>query len=292
MEDHHPMDSSAAKPDLLKALGTVDRNRALLDRGHSGEFHRVGDRSLKAWIFSPPGWTASDLRPAMLFFHGSLWDKGLVSQFAPQALYFAERGMVTILFEYRLPGAEAVDGTDSLEDVAEAHRWTCMHSGELGIDPGRIVMVGASGAAWMAAVRSLGIAALKPEVREQAPPVALVLFEPICEVAGKLPWSARFKDPKAVSKLVPRKMLEKGAPPALIFHGSADPIVPFESTLKLAKTWTAKSPASRFIPYEGAGHGFYNFNVDMRLYENTLNATDDFLVGLGLLEAGGSMVAL
>ena len=286
------MEASTAKPDLLKALGTVDRNRALLERAHSGEYHQVGDRSLKAWIFSPPGGTASDLRPAMLFFHGSLWDKGLVSQFAPQALYFAERGIVTIVFEYRLPGAEAVDATDAMEDVAQAHRWTSGYSKELGIDPGRIIMVGASAGAWMAAVRALGLAALNPEAREQAPPVAMVLFEPICEVAGKLPWGSRFKDPKAVRTLIPRKMLEKGAPPALIFHGSVDPIVPFEATSKLAKTWIAKSPASLFIPYEGAGHGFYNFNVDMRLYENTLNATDDFLAGLGLLEPGGSLVAL
>jgi acetyl esterase/lipase len=286
------MNTGTVKPDLLKALGTVDRNRALLDRAHSGEFHQVGERKLTAWIFSPPDWTASDLRPAMLFFHGSLWDKGLVSQFAPQALYFAERGMVTILFEYRLPGVEGVDGTDALEDVATAHRWTCEYARDLGVDPGRIVMAGASAGAWMAAVRSLGLAALKPEAREQSPPVAMVLFEPICEVAGKFPWAARFQDPKSVRKLVPRKMLTKGAPPALIFHGSSDPIVPFELTAKLAKTWISKVPAARFIPYEGAGHGFYNFNVDMRLYENTLNATDDFLVGLGLLRAGDSLVAL
>lgn len=286
------METSTAKSDLRKALGTVDRNRALLERAHSGEFRRVGERELQAWIFSPPGWSASDLRPAMLFFHGSLWDKGLVSQFAPQALYFAERGMVTMLFEYRLPGAEGVDGTDALEDVAAAHRWACGHSRELGIDPGRLVLAGASAGAWMASVRALGLAMLKPEDREQAPPVAMVLFEPICEVDGKLPWSGRFKDQKAVKKLIPRKMLAKGAPPALVFHGSVDPVVPFEPAAKLAKAWKAKAPASQFIPYEGAGHGFYNFNVDMRLYENTLNATDDFLVSLGLLEAGGSMVAL
>lgn len=286
------MDTGTAKPDLLKALGTVDRNRALLERAHSGEFHQAGDRKLKAWVFSPPGWAATDLRPTMLFFHGSLWDKGLVSQFAPQALYFAERGMVTILFEYRLPGADGVDGMEALEDVAAAHRWVCEYSRDLGIDPGRVVMAGASAGAWMAAVRSLGLAALKPESREQSPPIAMVLFEPICEVAGKFPWSGRFKDPKAVRKLIPRKMLSKAAPPALLFHGSADPIVPFEPTAKLAKTWTSKVPAARFIPYEGAGHGFYNFNVDMRLYENTLNATDDFLVGLGLLEAGDALVAL
>ena len=48
----------------------------------------------------------------MLFFHGSLWDKGLVSQFAPHAYAFAQRGVVSLLFEYRL---QSTDATGAVE---------------------------------------------------------------------------------------------------------------------------------------------------------------------------------
>jgi acetyl esterase len=286
------METGLAGQELRKALGTVDRNRALLERADSGEYRVVDGRSLMAYIFAPPGWSPRDMRPAMLFFHGSLWDRGLVSQFAPQALYFAERGLVTILFEYRLPGPEGCDGLDSFEDVVAAHRWTSGLAGDLGVDPGRIIMAGASAGAWMSMVRTLSLVGRKPEERDQAPPAALVMFEPICEIGGRDPWAARFRNPKALKRMVPRKMITKGIPPALFFHGSADPVLPMKPTAKLAKAWKSKAPQSRFVPYEGAGHGFYNFNVDMRLYENTLNATDEFLVSLGFLEPGGAMVAL
>jgi acetyl esterase/lipase len=166
------------------------------------------------------------------------------------------------------------------------------HAGSLGIDPGKIVLCGASAGAWMAMVRSLQLVGQKPEDREQSPPVALVLFEPVCEAAGKSLWSARFPDQRAAKRMSPRKLLCKGAPPAIFMHGSLDPVVPFEPSAKLAKAWRGKSRRADFIPYEGAGHGFYNFNVDVRLYENTLNAADDFLVSLGYLEPGDSTVAL
>ena len=286
------MDSGKAGQDMRKALGVVDRNRPLLDRAQTRCFRQVDGRDLNAHVFLPPDWSPRDMRPVMMFFHGSLWDKGLVSQFAPQALYFAERGLITILFEYRLPGADRVDAMDSLDDICEAHRWISGHAGIFGADPGRIIMAGASAGAWMAMVRTLDLVAKKAADRDQAPPAALIAFEPICEVSFKHPWGIRFADQKILKRLVPRKMISKGVPPALFFHGSIDPVVPIDPTAKLAKAWRSKNPQSEFVPYEGAGHGFYNFNVDMRLYENTLNATDAFLVRLGFLAPGEGLVAL
>lgn len=286
------MESGLPGQDMRKALRVVDRNRPLLDRAQSQCYRQIEGKDLAAHIFLPPNWSPRDMRPLMIFFHGSLWDRGLVSQFAPQALYFAERGLITILFEYRLPGADGVDAMDSLEDIGEAHRWTSGHAGILGGDPGRIIMAGASAGAWMAMVRTLDLAGKKAADRDHPPPAALVLFEPICEISLKQPWGIRFADQNAVKRLAPRKMLVKGVPPAMFFHGSIDPVVPIGPTAKLAKDWKSKNPLSAFVRYEGAGHGFYNFNVDMRLYENTLNATDAFLVGLGHLEPGDGLVAL
>lgn len=277
--------------DLKRAFVAVDRNRALLARAETMVLRDVGTRQLHAYVFRPPGWSPRDLRPAMLFFHGSLWDKGLVSQFAPQALAFAERGMVTILCEYRLHSTDGSAALDALDDVVFAHRWLAGHAGALGVDSGKVVFCGASAGAWMAMVRSLALLGQKPDEREQSPPAALILFEPICEVVKCL-WSARFPDVRAAKRMLPRKLLRRGAPPALFFHGSMDPVVPIEPVAKLAKAWRGKSPRADFVPYDGAGHGFYNFNVDVRLYENTLNAADDFLVGLGFLEPCDVTVAL
>ena len=294
MADPLPCIMEIARPanDLVKALVSVDRNRALLDRAETVVYREDAGRGLKAYVFRPPGWSPRDMRPALLFFHGSLWEKGLVSQFAPQALSFAERGMVTILFEYRLNAKDGTHALDALDDVAAAHFWVAGHAGALGVDPGRIVMCGASAGAWMAMVRSLHLLGQKPEDREQSPPAALILLEPVVEVVSKSPWSARFPDVKAIKRMLPLNALRKGAPPALFMHGSQDPVVPFGPGKKLAKAWRGKNSASEFVPYEGAGHGFYNFNVDVRLYENTLNVMDAFLVKLGFLEPGDLVVAL
>jgi hypothetical protein len=49
-----------------------------------------------------------------------------------------------------------------------------------------------------------------------------------------------------------------------------------------------------FIDFEGQGHSFFNFNVDIHLFESTINSTDDFLVERGYIEPleGGSTTRL
>lgn len=48
------------------------------------------------------------------------------------------------------------------------------------------------------------------------------------------------------------------------------------------KNWWRRNPC-RLLTYEGHGHGFFNFNVDVRLYELTLNELDKFFVERGFL---------
>ena len=46
------------------------------------------------------------------------------------------------------------------------------------------------------------------------------------------------------------------------------------------KNWWRRN-VCQLLPYEGHGHGFFNFNFDVRLYEHTLNDLDRFLVACG-----------
>jgi acetyl esterase/lipase len=45
------------------------------------------------------------------------------------------------------------------------------------------------------------------------------------------------------------------APDGLIFHGTRDPLVPFNQSERLAAALKQAGVSCRFIPVEGAGHG-------------------------------------
>lgn len=274
-----------------RALRAVDRNRALLERAKAHPYRRVehGEaEDLLIHAYLPPERT-SDQAPAILFFHGSLWDKGLVSQFAPQALYFAERGVASFLVEYRMASSHFTGPLEALDDARCALRWVAQRCVPFGIDRSRICLCGASGGAWAAMMAAL--LAMDPEDSAEGDPLvnALVMFEPVCDTTAKLPTIASFPDKRTARKLKPVRRLQKGLPAALFLHGTADAMVPAPPTAKLAKAWKKHGPAD-YIAYEGSKHGFYHFGADIRLYENTLQVVEDFLVSRDFFAAGDNQV--
>jgi acetyl esterase len=70
----------------------------------------------------------------------------------------------------------------------------------------------------------------------------------------------------------------------VMFHGTADRVVPFDTSVEFAKKMKKKKNQCELVVYEGQGHGFFNFNVSFDLYQGTLNVMDDFLVSQGFIE--------
>ena len=79
---------------------------------------------LEAFVFQPDGHESSDRRPCLLFFFGSKWDKGMVSQFAPQCVYFAARGAVAIAVDYRVSARQA--GATPEDAMSRQSRLLCL----------------------------------------------------------------------------------------------------------------------------------------------------------------------
>jgi len=61
---------------------------------HEAVYKKTPQGELRILIHRPPGWKASDRRPAIVFFFGGGWKGGSVKQFEDQAAYLATRGMV------------------------------------------------------------------------------------------------------------------------------------------------------------------------------------------------------
>jgi len=276
--------------DLRKAIQSVDRNRALLERAESLVYRETETRSLLAHVFKPPGGLGTRDRPAMLFFHGSLWEKGLVSQFAPHAYYFAQRGVVSVLFEYRLRSVDGTGPVEALEDIAAGIRWVHSRPDLLGVNNAHQILCGASGGAWAALAWTLGLLAEKEAERPFPLPTALALFEPLVDVGPKRPGFEHFPNKEVAKELNPMRLLAEGLPPAMFLHGTADAVLPFEATRKFARKWEKKKGRCDLVPFAGAAHGFHNFSHDMRMYEQTVNAVDAFLVSLGLIGASERLV--
>ena len=86
---------------------SLERDLELLKDAESYTYRSVDDAQLTAHCFFPEGHQTSNSRPAVIFFHGGLWDVSMTTQFAPHAMHFASRGMVAVIVEYRVSSTAA-----------------------------------------------------------------------------------------------------------------------------------------------------------------------------------------
>jgi acetyl esterase/lipase len=101
-------------------------------------------------IFSPAGPGRATAAPCVYWIHGGgmiLGDR--FSQIDIPLEWLAEFGAVVVTVDYRL--APEVTGMTLVEDCYQGLIWTAEHAGELGVDPARIVVAGASAGGGLAA---------------------------------------------------------------------------------------------------------------------------------------------
>ncbi len=266
----------------------LDRNRELLKTAREEIYKMAGDVQLPVYIWEPPADKAPTYPKAVAaFFFSSGWDNGQVAQFAPHCVYLASRGMMTFAFDYRVANRQKGGPLEAMADARSAIRWLRMNAVELGINPGKIVGIGGSGGA-----HALTATAMLPKFDDLAEnasgnspvPNALVLFNPVLDTSKKGFGLERFPDAGIAKEANLIRAIDKGLPPMLIMHGTADRVVPFAGSYEFAKKYSKKKNFCRLIEFEGQGHGFFNFNLSFEMYEATLMAIDEFLVELGFIE--------
>lgn len=248
-------------------------------------YKEVGGRKLELWIWKPKGWKAEDRRSAIVFYHGGGWKNGSPTAFARQSAKLAERGMVAISVQYRLTSQEGVTLVDCIKDARSAFRWVRGHAAELGIEPAKIAAGGGSAGGHLAAtLTTLGdINEEGDDLKVETQPAALVLFNPAVNLdiaaarAGMTP--EKLAD---LLKLSPHQHLKAGAPPTIIFHGSADTTVPLKSVQDYSARVKALGGECEISVFEGKTHAF--FNKEPEVWE-TLRQAETFLEKQGLLSA-------
>lgn len=252
-------------------------------------FRTVDGHDLKIHIYYPKGWTKDGKYPALLAYHGGGWVKGGAGHFAKQAQHFSKRGMVSICFTYRLIGKQATTVDQCLVDAKAGYQWAFEYAAELGIDTKKMVLMGGSAGGHLASAVALCANPATGSKSLPVKPYAMILYNPVvdvpvfCGVNAKRGKSVAGVDAVAVS---PAHQVSNIAPPTLVLHGTADPVVPFKYAQKFVDDLQAVGVDATMIEYEGRKHGFFNKKKGQEAdHKKSIADADEFLVRLGLLKA-------
>ena len=270
-----------------------EREKLLLKSARTLPYMTLQDGDeLSIHFFLPKDFKEGPPRPVFLFFNSGAWDRGNVIQFAPQALYYVERGAVCGLVEYRNRASHpASRPLQSLQDGLAAVRYTRQQAEPLHLDRNRVIAVGAGAGGNIAACALMGIPtsglAAESDPLETRPNAA-VLISSIIEVnKGGYGYDA-FADAAEARLLSLSRHVDSGVPPMLLIHGTADRLVPHEDAAEFAAKMERKKNPCDYVEFEGRDHHFFNLNVDPVSYEASLAVIDDFLDRRGILKKEGN----
>lgn len=226
-------------------------------------FRDARPEPVRLHVFKPKGWKATDKRPGFVWFFGGGFVKGTTAQSAGWARRYAKEGMVGIAPDYRNVGRwPDVNATACVADARAALRWAQDHAAELGLDPERIVVGGASAGGHLALWTA--IKANPPGIPDsEAPlfkPAAVLLNCPAADTSKASGMRGdRFKsklpgfNPDSYS---PLQNLDAKMPPVLLIHGDADTTVPYAHAVALNKALVDSGNECQFVTVPGGTHKF------------------------------------
>lgn len=109
--------------------------------------HAYGSDARQAIDFYP---SREKRAPLIIYVHGGGWSAGSRALGADFAAHFQARGFAVATVGYRLLPSVKVE--DQLGDLAASIRWMSHHASKLHADPGRIILIGHSSGAHLAAM--------------------------------------------------------------------------------------------------------------------------------------------
>ncbi len=152
-------------------------------------------------VFAPAG--AKDL-PVVFWIHGGGWVTGDKTDVQRKPQFFTDKGFVFVSTNYRL--LPAVDMATIVRDVANALRWVHDHAAEHGGDPSRILVMGHSAGAQLAALLCTDDRYLKAEG------LSLAIIK------GCVPVDGDTYDVPAIIETAETRWRVHGLPPAKFGH--------------------------------------------------------------------------
>ncbi len=280
---------------LLQKIAPIGeaRDREILKDAETYIYAERSEGPLAAHLFSPAQRDPERPAPMIVFFHGGLWDTPMPTQFVPHCLHFASRGAVAVAAETRLWSKHRTGPLDAVEDARELIRCLRRNAAAIGADPDRVIVGGAGGGAMLAMLTAMPKPKQLPPAEDgvDCRPQALVLFSSVIDTVNKPEFAARFPDARTAKRMSPSKLVRRKLPPMILFHGKSDRIAPFSAVSAFRRAMKWRGNTCELIDFEREDHMFFNFNVNHRYFELTVEAADAFLVKQQLLDAGENAAA-
>ena len=217
--------------------------------------------TLDAWV--PDG---KGPFPTVIIVHGGGFARGDKQTYVPPLFEpLTQAGFAWFTINYRLHPQYRFPAP--IEDVESAIRFVKEHAAEYKVDLNRVVLMGESAGGYLVSyvgVRNksaIKLAAVVPfygphdwEQRAQE------------EAEGKVGpsvWREMFSVPagnspeavKRMREVSATSLIKKGLPPFLLIHGTADPQVNYQQSVKMREKMLAAGNVCDLITVEGAGHG-------------------------------------
>ena len=220
--------------------------------------------------------------PAIVFYFGGGWNQGSVNQFEPHARYFSQRGMISVLVDYRVNKRHQTTPFESLKDAKSAIRFIRENADKFQIDTLKIVAAGGSAGGHLAAATALidDFNDYTDNLSISCIPNALVLFNPVIDNGPGGYGYDRISH--AYKSFSPLHNIKNGTPPTILFLGTDDHLIPVETAKYYQKVMEKVKSRCELHLYEGQGHGFFNYK-NSEYYIKTVSEADEFLQSLGYL---------
>jgi acetyl esterase/lipase len=247
-------------------------------------YSKVGSTELKLDIAYPV--EGSGPFPAVVVLYGGAWRTGNKWGNRPILAQFARRGYVAISPQYRHCPKDIFPA--QVHDVKAAVRWLRSHAAEYRVDVDHVGAMGFSAGGHLSLM--LGVTGPDDGLEGDVPPgspsskvqAVVNYFGPSDLTATDVPdisvglvrdfLGARTTDrPDLAAKASPVTFVSKDDAAILTFHGTKDPLVPYNQSTKFAEAMTRVGLPGRVELLVGAGHGWTG--PEMR---RTMSGTYDF----------------
>jgi acetyl esterase/lipase len=223
-------------------------------------------------------------------------DRGKIEDHRRAQMFDIFCGMGFTVFAVRPGSVTKFTLPEMLDNVKQGVRWVKAHSQEYGVDPDRLGLTGASAGGHLCSLAALTAdsptngAAKRPYAQYNAKVKAVCAFFPPTDMlefgnrkfdidpAKPIPWllgpllfprgyenQPKEKLIEAVTKISPARQVTKSAPPFLLFHGTADPMVPLQQSQALHSALQKEGIPSTLIIKEGGGHPWPTIHEEVQV---------------------------
>jgi acetyl esterase/lipase len=204
-------------------------------------------------VYQPPGHPTTPVRPVIVFFYGGNWTSGARQNYRFVATSLAQLGYVTVVPDYRL--YPEVRFPAFIEDGAKAVAWVQAHIADYGGDAGRIVLMGHSAGAHLAALLAVDARYLSAAGADPGRIAGLIsLSGPLDLAPNTKLLNSIFAAPNTSDDWRPTRHVDRREAPTLLLLGRDDRLVGSAGSELFAELLRGRGGDVEFKLYDHCDH--------------------------------------